>query len=149
MKLLPLNCYLNVGARMQSPRQRVLKNPLGVTSRRKEKYSEKYIHPLAVPTIIKRDSWLYSHNSYMTFSLNLHAAPCSGSHLSFQTKMLSLIFVFLVLNLSILSFRLIDPVCFWRLKDKKNLEGDKEVDCLFSIYTEHRYVFWDIWALLP
>lgn len=85
----------------------------------------------------------------MTFSLNLHAALCLGSYLSFQTKMLSLSFIFLVLNLSFLFWRLIDPVCFWRLKDKKNLEGDKEVDCLFSIYTEHMYVFWDIWALLP
>ncbi|XP_059109263.1 vomeronasal type-2 receptor 116-like [Peromyscus eremicus] len=52
--------------------------------------------------------------------------------------MLSLIFVFLVLNPPLLLCSLTDPVCFLRIKDKKNPEGDKEKDCFFSIYTEHR-----------
>ncbi|XP_027263735.1 vomeronasal type-2 receptor 116 [Cricetulus griseus] len=54
--------------------------------------------------------------------------------------MLSSLFVFLVLNLSFFFCSLTDPVCFWRIKDKNNMEGDKEVDCFFSIYTEHRYM---------
>ncbi|XP_028717339.1 vomeronasal type-2 receptor 116-like [Peromyscus leucopus] len=52
--------------------------------------------------------------------------------------MLSLIFVFLVLKPPLLLCSLTDPVCFFRVKDKENPEGDKEKDCFFSIYTEHR-----------
>uniref|UniRef100_A0A8C2MW81 G-protein coupled receptors family 3 profile domain-containing protein n=1 Tax=Cricetulus griseus TaxID=10029 RepID=A0A8C2MW81_CRIGR len=47
-------------------------------------------------------------------------------------------FIFLVLNFSFPFCSLTDPVCFWRIKDKNNWEGDKEVDCLFSIYMEQR-----------
>ncbi|XP_052569840.1 vomeronasal type-2 receptor 116-like [Peromyscus californicus insignis] len=57
-----------------------------------------------------------------------------------MTKMLSLIFVFLVLKLSLIFCSLTDPKCFWRVKDKRNQEGDEELDCLFSIYTKHGYV---------
>ncbi|XP_028716948.1 vomeronasal type-2 receptor 116-like [Peromyscus leucopus] len=54
--------------------------------------------------------------------------------------MLSLIFIFLVLKPPLLLCSLTDPVCFFRMKDKKNPEGDKDIDCFFSIYTEHRYM---------
>ncbi|XP_059124477.1 vomeronasal type-2 receptor 116-like [Peromyscus eremicus] len=57
-----------------------------------------------------------------------------------MTKMLSLIFVFLVLKLSLIFCSLTDPKCFWRVKDKRNQEGDEELDCLFFIYTKHGYV---------
>ncbi|CAH6776993.1 vomeronasal type-2 receptor 116 [Phodopus roborovskii] len=57
-----------------------------------------------------------------------------------MTKMFFLIFVILVLKLSLILCSLTDPKCFWRIKDKKNLKGDKEVDCFFSIYTKHGYV---------
>ncbi|XP_036062457.1 vomeronasal type-2 receptor 116-like [Onychomys torridus] len=51
--------------------------------------------------------------------------------------MLSLIFVFLVLKPAFLLCSLTDPMCFMRMKDKENPEGDKDIDCFFSIYTEH------------
>ncbi|XP_052568828.1 vomeronasal type-2 receptor 116-like [Peromyscus californicus insignis] len=54
--------------------------------------------------------------------------------------MLSLLFVFLVLKPALLLCSLTDPVCFFRVKDKKNPEGDKDIDCSFSIHTEHRYM---------
>ncbi|XP_028716947.1 vomeronasal type-2 receptor 116-like [Peromyscus leucopus] len=51
--------------------------------------------------------------------------------------MLSLIFVFLVLKPALILCSLTDPVCFFRVKDKENPEGDKDIDCSFFIYTEH------------
>uniref|UniRef100_A0A8C8U086 Vomeronasal type-2 receptor 116-like n=1 Tax=Peromyscus maniculatus bairdii TaxID=230844 RepID=A0A8C8U086_PERMB len=51
--------------------------------------------------------------------------------------MLSLIFVFLVLKPALILCSLTDPVCFFRIKDKENLEGDKDIDCSFFIYTEN------------
>ncbi|XP_051005412.1 vomeronasal type-2 receptor 116-like [Acomys russatus] len=54
--------------------------------------------------------------------------------------MLSFIFVFLVLKLPFLFCSLTDPKCFLRTKDKKNKDGDKEVDCFFSIYTKSGYI---------
>ncbi|XP_028630531.1 vomeronasal type-2 receptor 116-like [Grammomys surdaster] len=57
-----------------------------------------------------------------------------------MAKMFSLTVVFLVLKLSFLFYCLSDPRCFWRIKDKENYLGDKEDDCLFSIYTRNGYV---------
>ncbi|XP_036058402.1 vomeronasal type-2 receptor 116-like isoform X2 [Onychomys torridus] len=51
-------------------------------------------------------------------------------------NMFSLTFVFLVLMLSSLFCSLTDPKCFLRIKDKENQDGDKELDCFFSIYTK-------------
>uniref|UniRef100_A0A8C2MIT5 Vomeronasal 2, receptor 76 n=1 Tax=Cricetulus griseus TaxID=10029 RepID=A0A8C2MIT5_CRIGR len=50
-------------------------------------------------------------------------------------NMFSLTFVFLVLRFSFLFCTLTDPKCFLRIKDKENQDGDKELDCFFSIYT--------------
>ncbi|XP_076421897.1 vomeronasal type-2 receptor 116-like [Peromyscus maniculatus bairdii] len=52
----------------------------------------------------------------------------------------SLTFVFLVLMLSSLFCSLTDPKCFLRIKDKENQDGDKELDCFFSIYTKSGHV---------
>ena len=57
-----------------------------------------------------------------------------------MAKMLSLIDVFLVLKLSFAFCHLSDPTFFWRIKDKENYLGDKEAECLFSLYTKHGYV---------
>ncbi|XP_012980142.2 vomeronasal type-2 receptor 116-like [Mesocricetus auratus] len=48
--------------------------------------------------------------------------------------MLSLTFISLVLRLSFLFCSPTDPKCFLRIKDKENQDGDKELDCFFSIY---------------
>ncbi|CAH6776996.1 vomeronasal type-2 receptor 116 [Phodopus roborovskii] len=50
-------------------------------------------------------------------------------------NMFSFTFVFLILRLSFLFCSLTDPKCFLRIKDKANQDGDKELDCFFSIYT--------------
>uniref|UniRef100_D3ZEQ5 Vomeronasal 2 receptor, pseudogene 67 n=1 Tax=Rattus norvegicus TaxID=10116 RepID=D3ZEQ5_RAT len=57
-----------------------------------------------------------------------------------MAKIFFLIVVFLLLKLSFLFCHLSDPRCFWRIKDKENYQGDKDIDCFFSIYTEHGYV---------
>ncbi|XP_052033729.1 vomeronasal type-2 receptor 116-like [Apodemus sylvaticus] len=57
-----------------------------------------------------------------------------------MANMLSLIVSFLVLKLSFIFCHLSDPRCFWRIKDTENYLGDKEADCIFSIYTKHGYV---------
>ncbi|XP_032751852.1 vomeronasal type-2 receptor 116-like [Rattus rattus] len=54
--------------------------------------------------------------------------------------MFSLILVLLVLKASLLFCTLNDPKCFLRIKDKKNMDGDKEGDCFFSIYAKHGHV---------
>uniref|UniRef100_A0A8V5KY91 Vomeronasal 2, receptor 76 n=2 Tax=Mus musculus TaxID=10090 RepID=A0A8V5KY91_MOUSE len=54
--------------------------------------------------------------------------------------MFSFISVFLVLKASMLFCSLNEPKCFLRIKDKKNKDGDKEVDCFFSIYTKHGHM---------
>ncbi|XP_051005272.1 vomeronasal type-2 receptor 116-like [Acomys russatus] len=54
--------------------------------------------------------------------------------------MFSLIVLFGVLKLSFFFCSSDDPRCFWRLKTKKTWEGDKDIDCLFSIYTKLGYV---------
>ncbi|XP_060222200.1 vomeronasal type-2 receptor 116 [Meriones unguiculatus] len=55
-------------------------------------------------------------------------------------KMFFLVFIFLVLKLSFLFCRLIDPKGFWRIKDQNNKLGDEDTDCFFSIYTKRGYV---------
>ncbi|XP_028717338.1 vomeronasal type-2 receptor 116-like [Peromyscus leucopus] len=50
---------------------------------------------------------------------------------------MSLLFVFLVLKPALILCSLTDPVCFFRVKDKENPEGDKDIDCSFFIYTEN------------
>ncbi|XP_051005270.1 vomeronasal type-2 receptor 116-like [Acomys russatus] len=52
----------------------------------------------------------------------------------------SFTFVIFVLNVSFIFCSLTEPKCFWRMKDRNNREGDKEVDCFFSIYAKHGYV---------
>lgn len=72
--------------------------------------------------------------------MTLHAAFCSGTYIDKMAKTFSLIVVFLVLKFYFLFCNLNDPMCFWRIKDRENYLGDKDIDCLFSIYTEHGYV---------
>lgn len=72
--------------------------------------------------------------------LMVHAAFCSSTYLEDMAKIFFLIVVFLLLKLSFLFCHLSDPRCFWRIKDEENYQGDKDIDCFFSIYTEHGYV---------
>ncbi|XP_040587807.1 vomeronasal type-2 receptor 116-like [Mesocricetus auratus] len=51
-------------------------------------------------------------------------------------KMVSFMVVFLTLKLHILFSSSVEPRCFWRLKTNKTWEGDKDIDCFFSIYTK-------------
>ncbi|XP_027263733.1 vomeronasal type-2 receptor 116-like [Cricetulus griseus] len=55
-------------------------------------------------------------------------------------KMLSLMVVFLILKLSFLFSSSIETKCFWRLKTNKTWEGDKDIDCFFSIYAKRGHV---------
>ncbi|XP_051047584.1 vomeronasal type-2 receptor 116-like [Phodopus roborovskii] len=55
-------------------------------------------------------------------------------------KMFSLMVVLLTLKLSFLFSSSIEPRCFWRLKTNKIWEGDKDIDCFFSIYTKFGHV---------
>ncbi|XP_051047674.1 vomeronasal type-2 receptor 116-like [Phodopus roborovskii] len=51
-----------------------------------------------------------------------------------------LTFFFLVLRISFLFWSLIDTRCFMRQNDPETWSQDKDIDCLFSIYTKHGHI---------
>ena len=41
---------------------------------------------------------------------------------------------FLLLKFSLTLCGLIEPVCFWRIKNSEENDGDSKIDCAFSIF---------------
>ncbi|KAL1765184.1 vomeronasal type-2 receptor 116-like, partial [Sigmodon hispidus] len=98
-------------------------------------------HPLMMncymsPYFIRGGLRVVSGNYLFDIPLNVFSLlGTQFSFLTYFTMILSVIFAFLVLKPHFVFCKLTDPVCFFRVKDEKDTEGDKDIDCFFSIYT--------------